>query len=236
MTPSEYEFLEIIACNREAAQRTTPVFQDRAEAGMRLANEVDRRGFVDPVVIAVVCGGVPVALPLVEREAAPLHLFFAAKIPFSATDRRFGIGATTASGTTVLNDSLLQQLNISKRNISWGIQDAHRVLRRNSVELAHLTLPLPHDLRGKTAIVVDDGVASGLTMSAVIADLRPLFPDRIAVATAVCSQQGRDALAAQGVEVIATHYAQGPEFLVDNFFVRFDQLTSSDVRQLIQRS
>lgn len=235
MAISECELSEIIDYNREAAQRITPVFQDRAEAGVLLADDVHRRRFVHPVVIAIVHGGVPVALPFAERAEVPLHLFFAAKIPFSAADHRFGIGATTAAGTTILNRSFLQQFDVSEQTISYGIRLAQQVIARNRAELAPLFPPLPSDLHGRTAIIVDDGVASGLTVSAVIADLRLLSPDRIVVATAVLSPQGRAALAAQRVEFVASYQAPGPEFLLDNFFAHFGQLVPQDVKQLVQK-
>lgn len=218
MAVSECELSELIEHNVKAAEGIVPVFRDRTEAGLRLAREVSWRDYPNPVLFAIACGGIPVAFPIAQCWEVPLYLLLVAKIPFSATDHRFGIGAVTAFGTTVFNDDLLQMLGLTVQDISRGTQRAQEVIKKKMADLAHLAAPFPSDLRGKTAIVVDDGVASGMTASAAVADLRRLSPDRIVVAAAVCSQQGRRALEAEGTELVAGYDAAAPEFLLDNFF------------------
>ncbi len=234
MAISESELSTLIAYNRRAVERITPVFQNRTEAGIQLAHKLDSRGYPNPVIIAIPNGGIPVALPIAEGTKTPIHLFFAAKIPCSSADERFGIGTVTATNKILLNGKLLRELDIGEDITTRGIRAAQRVVKRKFDALASLILPIPTDLCGKTVIIVDDGVASGFTALAAVAELERFTPERIVIAAAVCSPYGQATLAAQAVELIAGYQAIGPEFLLDNFFANFEDLTAADTQQLMQ--
>ena len=158
------------------------VFADRDDAGQQLAVALSDIDGVRPIVLALPRGGVPVAVPVAEALGAPLDVLVVRKlgVPWNP---EFGFGAVGEGGVAVVDKPIIRQLRLSEGEVS-------RVLAAESAEVERRLAqyrdgrPAP-DLRGRTAIVVDDGVATGSTLTAAIALLRDRGVARVVVAVPV---------------------------------------------------
>ncbi|EGJ50954.1 phosphoribosyltransferase [Desulfocurvibacter africanus] len=147
------------------------VFADRAEAGQMLAEMLapEYVGLPGGLVLAIPSGGVPVALEVCRRLRLPLDLIIARKLQIPGNTEA-GFGAMAMGGEVLLNEPLVSSLGLTKAQIEaeQGRVEAE-LAERNA--LLRGGRPLP-DMYGRTAIIVDDGLASGYTMQAAVRDLR----------------------------------------------------------------
>ncbi|EMG38515.1 putative phosphoribosyltransferase [Desulfocurvibacter africanus PCS] len=147
------------------------VFADRAEAGQMLAEMLasEYEGLPGGLVLAIPSGGVPVALEVSRRLRLPLDLIIARKLQIPGNTEA-GFGAMAMRGEVLLNEPLVSSLGLTKTEIEaerGRVED--ELVQRNA--LLRGGRPLP-DMLGRTAIIVDDGLASGYTMQAAVRDLR----------------------------------------------------------------
>ena len=168
---------------------TEALFEDRADAGRRLAKRLAPYEGEGPVVFALPRGGVPVGAEISRALHAPLEVVVARKL--GAPGRpEFGIGAVAPGGVRILNERVLQALGIPEDYLDWvsnrESEEADRRLR-----LFRGDRPYP-DLEERTAILVDDGLATGVTARAALLALRRLDPRRLVLAVPVCAPQTAD--------------------------------------------
>jgi predicted phosphoribosyltransferase len=165
-------------------------FEDRHDAGRRLAWLLERYRQEQPVVLGLPRGGVVVAYEVARALAAPLDVLVVRKIGVPGAEE-FAMGAT-AAGSTLVDADLVKRLGIPP-----AVVDA--VVRRETAEL-HRRESLyrgardPVEVRGRTVLVVDDGLATGATAQAAVRALRARGPRRIVFAAPVCSPEGAAAL------------------------------------------
>ncbi len=231
---SEFEIGQLIDYTLRSTAHTKPLFKDRTDAGEQLTELILRQDYINPVFIAVPMGGIPVALPIRERFSERLYFSFAAKIPFSRDcDHRFGMGAV-APGMVFLNDEVVEVLKISNGNFSpdEGIKRAQEKLGKTMEGLRDYTLPLP-DLEGKTAVIIDDGLATGYTALAAALSLRPLNPRHVVVASPVGSSESCKLLEKDGIECVVCYLRDEPAILIDRFYSSFQKVTGIDIIRLL---
>jgi putative phosphoribosyl transferase len=158
-------------------------FANRREAGAELASKLRKYGGRDDVVVlALPRGGVPVAFEIAEELDAPLDIFVVRKLGMPGHPE-FAMGAIASGGVRVLSDDVIR---------GYGVPDAavESVARQELAELERREReyrqgrPLT-DVRGKTVILVDDGLATGSTMRAAVQAVRALGPAKIVVAVPV---------------------------------------------------
>ena len=230
------EIMKIIQkelCHIVESAQTTPLFNDREDAGNKLLGLIGKGDYTNPVLIGVVNGGIPVSIGIKNAWGIPLYVCHAAKIPLS-DDRRFGIGAIV-DGHMLFNKDLLNFFGLRESEYHEGvIESAYSQLRSSIDELGQYTIR-PQDLKDKEAIVVDDGMATGYTALAVATYLRAFNPKRLVIATPIASEYACDLLRSNGLECIACHQISGPEILIDNFYRSFPQLSSSQVRIMLEQ-
>jgi predicted phosphoribosyltransferase len=165
---------------------TEMLFEDREDAGRRLVERLVPYKEERPVVFALPRGGVPVGAEISRSLQAPLEVIVARKL--GAPDQpEFGIGAVAPGGVRVLNERAVQSLGIPDDYLNWisawESEEAERRLR-----LFRGERPYP-DLTTRTAILVDDGLATGVTARAALLALRRLNPHRLVLAVPVCAPQ-----------------------------------------------
>jgi putative phosphoribosyl transferase len=157
-------------------------FRDREEAGERLADRLIRYRDRDPIVLALPRGGVPVAAPIAAALAAPLEVFVARKV--GAPDQpELGIGAVAEGGVRWRNEDALSMLGISDDTFDRLAEREEDELRRR-VERYRGARPFPQ-ITNLTAILVDDGLATGGTARAALRALRRAGPARLVLAVPV---------------------------------------------------
>jgi putative phosphoribosyl transferase len=209
------------------------IFQDRTEAGHLLASALRQYAHRDDVIVlALPRGGVPVGFEVARELAAPLDVFIVRKLGVPGQEE-LAIGAIASGGKRVLNSDIVDALAIPPETI-----DA--ITRREAVELERREREFrgdrpPLDIRGKTVILVDDGLATGSSMRAAISALRAKEPARIVVAVPVAAATTGNSLTPEVDEMICL-YAPEEFYAVGEWYRDFRQIPDEEVRELLQRA
>lgn len=197
------------------------MFQDRIEAGRLLAAELERFKDERPVVLALPRGGVPVGAEIAEALDAPLDLVLVRKIG-APGQPELAVGAVVdgLKPQTVLNEDVVRMLDVSDRYIK---EESERQLAEIERRRQHyLKGRAKIDLAGRTALIVDDGIATGATVRAALRAVRRANPAKVVLAVPVAPGDAIEALRAEADEVvclsmpaffsaISLHYASFPQ-------------------------
>lgn len=204
-------------------------FLDRADAGRSVADLLQHDDFDDPVVLGLPRGGVPIAYEVAVRLGAPLDVFVARKI--GAPHRpELGIGAIAEGGTIVLTEHLVAALQISRSELDELVRRGHEELDRR-VERYRGGRPLPL-LSDRDVILVDDGLATGVTAEASVRALLAHRPRRLVLAVPVCAPGSAQYLAELAeVVCLATPAHFGS---VGLWYEVFDQIPDETVLELLE--
>lgn len=207
-------------------------FKDRAEAGRFLAEKL-RAYESEPrtLVLGLPRGGIVVAYELARRLRTPLRAFLVRKLGVPGQDE-LAMGAIAGGGICYLNQSLIDAIGIPRRAIDQVLARERRELeRRESV----FKIGPPPELRGRVAILVDDGLATGATMRAAVQAAREEHPARIVVAVPVASEEILRQFEEEVDEVACVHV---PEDLmgVGQWYEDFLQTEDEEVCHLLQAS
>jgi putative phosphoribosyl transferase len=208
-------------------------FRDRAEAGRLLADRLEEyAGRDDVIVLALPRGGVPVGAELARRLGAPLDLFLVRKLGVPGREE-LAMGAIASGGVRVLNDDVVAELGITEEDIARTALVEGRELERREQRYRN-GRPVA-DLRGRTVILVDDGLATGATMRAAALAVRGQGPERVVVAVPVAAEPTCDEFPAEVDEVVCALTPE-PFLSVGSWYEDFSQTTDEEVRELLARA
>lgn len=206
------------------------MFRDRSDAGRRLAAKLSHlSGRRDLIVLGLPRGGVPVAAEVARSLAAPMDVFLVRKLGVPGREE-LAMGAIASGGVRVVNTGVVRELGITPDQIEAVAAVEARELERREREYRH-GLPAP-DVRGKVAILVDDGLATGSTMRAAVAAVRRLRPSRVVVAVPVGAPDTCDQFRKIADEVVCVE-TPDPFFAVGSWYDDFSQTTDDEVRDLL---
>ncbi len=209
------------------------MFHDRFDAGETLARRLSEfAGTSDAVVLALPRGGVPVGYEVARLLRLPLDVFVVRKLG-TPGQPELAMGAIASGGVRVLNREVVDAMGIPE----WSVE---QVAKQEQVELERRERQYrgdrpPLETRGKTVILVDDGLATGSSMRAAAAALRQQGAARIVVAVPVASRATCEQLRAEGNEVVCATTPE-PFFAVGQWYKDFSQTTDEEVRELLERS
>lgn len=206
-------------------------FEDRKAAGRTLAAGLRTYGGrADVLVLALPRGGVPVGFEVAQALGAPLDLFLVRKLG-TPGHRELAMGAIASGGVRVLNDDVVRWYGISPAEIEAVAQEEQHELERR--EAAYREGMVPAALDGRVVILVDDGVATGSTMTAAVQAARQRQPARVIVAVPVGARETCDELSSIADEVVCARMPE-PFSAVGHWYLDFDQTTDDEVRHLLR--
>ena len=208
------------------------IFRDRSDAGKYLAEKLQKyKGRADVLVLALPRGGVPVGYEVAKELDVPLDIFLVRKLGVPGHEE-LALGAIATGGVRVLNDEVVHYLHIRPQLIDAIAARELKELRRREVAYRG-SRPEP-DVKGKTVILVDDGLATGSTIRAAVQALRQQQPARLVVAVPVAAPQTCDEDVVGADEIVC---AVTPEaFLgVGQWYLDFSQTTDEEVRDLLEQ-
>ncbi|WP_146345742.1 phosphoribosyltransferase [Phaeobacter marinintestinus] len=210
------------------------MFKDRTDAGAKLAEAVAAAAPIDPVVLALPRGGVPLGAIVAQRLNAPLDLVLVRKIGMPG-NRELAAGALVdgPEPTILFNQHLIDSVGLASSDFDSQIAKLQDELdQRRALYLSdHRTSPV----RGRTAILVDDGVATGATVRAAIQALRCQDPAAIWVAVPVAPADTLEVLEREADTVICLEVPH-PFIAVGAYYETFGQTTDDEVVRLMQAS
>jgi predicted phosphoribosyltransferase len=208
-------------------------FRDRIDAGQQLAAQLRAyAGRPGVLVLALPRGGVPVGYAVAQAIDAPLDVFLVRKLGVPGHEE-LAMGAIASGGVVVRNRGLIADLSIPDHVVDAVVaREQCELVRR---ERAYRDDHPPPDVRGRTLVVVDDGLATGATMLAAVQALREQRPAGLVVAVPVAAHQTCDALRPH-VDDIVCAITPEPFRAVGVWYEDFSQTTDDEVRSLLAQA
>jgi len=202
------------------------IFKDRAEAGKILAKELKERNIRNPAIFALPRGGVPIAYEVAKMLNASLDTVISRKLGVPG-NQEFGFGALAPGDIVILNNDLIQTLGLSQEQIDQVLAEEREELERRSS--LYKSGEFIQEEEYKSIILVDDGLATGITALAAIESVRLIEKAReIYFATPVSSEEAVKMIEGKVKDVITLSI---PEYFltVGQWFERFNQVSDDEV-------
>jgi len=223
------------AGERSGAFRRPPELhrlRDRQDAGQRLASLLEARALVAPVVLAIPRGGVVVGYEVARQLSAPLDVLIVRKVG-APGDPEYGLGAVAEGDVVLLDERRARAAGYSRADLEPVVRREREAVARRAAQFRAGRPPL--DLGGRTAVLVDDGVATGGTVEAGIAVVRHRRPRAVVVGLGVAPPEAVQRLRTVADDVLAVLVPPRLE-AVGEWFERFDQVDDAEVLQLLARA
>lgn len=209
-----------------------PLFDDRKDAGRKLAAELEKFSDKKAIVLGIPRGGVVIGFEIAKKIHAPLDIVVPRKLR-APNQPELAIGAITEDGNVILDQQLVYSLNVSDDYI---LQESQRqkseIQRRIQTYKGDQGIP---DLSGYTVIVVDDGIATGSTMKAALASVRKRGAESVILAIPVASASSLAMLKKDADETICL-YTPAVFYAIGQFYRNFDQTSDEEVKTLLKKN
>ena len=208
------------------------VFRDREHAGEIMAGMLNRYTGTRAILFAVPSGGVPVAAVMAGRLRLRLEVAVVSKITMP-WNTEAGYGAVAFDGSVLLNRGVLSRIGLTKEQIEEGRRSTLEKVERR-LRIFHGDRPLP-DLDATTAILVDDGLASGFTMLAAIGALRGIGGRDVIVAVPTASAMAVELVAPAVESLYCANFRGGSSFAVAAAYKKWEDVEEEDAVSLFRR-
>lgn len=207
------------------------VFEDRSDAGKKLSLFLSDYKNSNSIVLAIPSGGVPIGKELADFLSVEFDLLIVRKIQIPWNPEA-GFGAINLDGDVILNETLLRYLELSEDAIKSQIDKTREILGKRN-ELFRNSKPFP-SLKNKTAIVVDDGLASGYTMVAGIEYVRKREPQKIIIATPTGSLRTVEKLSEIVDFIYCLNIREGYPYAVADAYKNWYDLRDEEVLRILK--
>jgi predicted phosphoribosyltransferase len=207
-------------------------FRDRIEAGQLLGRELAARPIENAIVLALPRGGVPIGYEVAKALGMPLDVFIVRKLGVPGHEE-LAMGAIASGGVRVLNRDVLDYARVTQQQLDAVTAREERELSRREAEYRGTRAPL--DVRGRTVVIVDDGLATGSTMRAAVHALRAMEPKRVIVAVPVGAAQTCEEFREIVDEIVCLRTPE-PFEAVGLWYDDFTQTTDAEVHALLSRN
>lgn len=206
-----------------------PAFKDRGAAGERLAALLTKFQKGDARVLAIPAGGVPVAAAIAASLHLKLHIAPVSKVLLPWTTES-GYGAVAFDGTVWLDQAAVESYGLKKEQVDKALAEARAKVERRRARFC----PAPLDFKGKTVILVDDGVAAGSTMRAAIGAVRHLGAAHVVVAVPTGHSRSLERLRALADEVVCADARGGASFAVADAYEEWHDVSDDEVEAMLE--
>jgi putative phosphoribosyl transferase len=208
------------------------LFYDRTDAGRRLAKLLKRRIQGPCIVLAIPRGGVVVGYEVAKELGCPLDVVISRKVGAPAQPE-LAVGAVAEDGVAFVDEEIAGLVGVSRDYVERRAREEMREVRRRAEEYrGGREMP---DLSGKTVILVDDGLATGLTMMAAVHMARNKGAEKVVVAVPVSPPETVAKLRRHADEVICLETPTN-FYAIGQFYERFDQLTDEETNSILRKS
>lgn len=207
-------------------------FRDRADAGQRLAEALDAFAGDDAVVLGLPRGGVPVAFEVADGLGLPLDVVVVRKVG-APNNPEFGVGAVGEEGVVLLNHATLDRLGLREKDLQAAVEDEQAELQRR-LDRYRRGRPAT-EVKGRTALLVDDGVATGGSAKAAIRVLRERGAGKVVLAVPVGPPETIADLDQVTDEVVCLE-TPASFMAVGTWYRDFGQTRDEEVVELLERA
>lgn len=207
------------------------VFEDRTDGGRRLAATLSSLPMAaEPVICAIPAGGIPPGLEVARALKAPLRMAVVRKVQVPWNPEA-GFGAVTWNGQVFLNHPLVSALALSEAEVNAAINKARKNVGERIAKFAGGREE--PGIEGRTAVLIDDGLATGYTMLAAVEAARAESPRQIIVAVPTGSLQAVNFIARKADLVVCSNIRTSPTFAVAEAYERWHDITDQEAQELL---
>jgi len=210
----------------------THVFQDRAHAGQVLARMLAADDKQAGIILAIPAGGVPVGVVMAEKTGLDFDVAVVSKITLP-WNTEAGYGAVAFDGTVKLNKDMVRRVNLTSEDVKKGIEKTTAKVARRVKKLRDRQ-PFP-DLGNRSAILVDDGLASGFTMRVAVAALRNAGAGRIVVAVPTGHRRSAEMIAREVEKLYCANIRGGFSYAVASAYQHWSDVAEEDVVKILEQ-
>lgn len=204
------------------------MFRDREEAGRRLGALLEQRGYAQPLVLGIPRGGVVTAAAVADVLGAPLGVIVARKLR-APGQPELAIGAVTADGTAWINEESARLTHASTAYLTEEIRRQAEAAREREAQFDGHRRP---SAAGRTAIVVDDGIATGATALAAVRAMKAEGAAKVVMAAPVAAPSSADMLRTEADEVVCL--IEDPDlYAVGQYYQDFEQVSDGEVAAIL---
>jgi putative phosphoribosyl transferase len=208
---------------------TVTGYADREEAARLLADRLGPYAGRPSTVLALPRGGVPIGAIIAERLHAPLDVLVVRKVG-APGNPEYGLGAVAEGGIVLIDDDRVRELGLTRRDLEVEIARKQQEVAEREQRYRGDRPPAPVD--GRVAILVDDGLATGVTARAAIRAVRARHPAKVVFAVGVAARESRDAVA-RLVDDLVCPCVPSLFMAVGEWYRDFPQVSDDEVRRLL---
>ena len=206
------------------------IFENRRDAGRKLAEKLANYSGKSVVVLAIPNGGVPVALEVARALKADLDLIICRKLPIPLAPEG-GFGACSDDGAIILNEEIVRRFAITPLQIEDAATKVRADIKKRI--LLYKKDRLPTRIAEKTVIIVDDGLASGITMRAAVGSVRRRHPREVFVAVPCASALAYEQVSQVADRVVACAIGDQPRFAVADYYRYWYDVSDEEVTRYL---
>jgi predicted phosphoribosyltransferase len=207
------------------------IFENRRDAGKKLAERLSAYKGTGTLVLGIPNGGLPLAMEVALGLEAELDLIISRKIPVPLRPE-VGCGAVTDDGTVILNSEMMQKFGLTQEMVNEQITSVTANIRKRTL-VYRGNRPLSI-ISNKTVILVDDGLASGFTMMAAVESVRRRRPMFIVVAVPAASEAALSQLTKYADKVVTLATSNAKEFYLADFYEVWHDITEDEALRCLE--
>jgi putative phosphoribosyl transferase len=208
------------------------IFNDREDAGIRLSQMLASFANSPAAVLAMFAGGVPVAAPVAEKLNLPLYISIVSKI-ILPRNTEAGFGAVAFDGTVQLNEKMLASLGLTDEQIQQQISITKKKIAGRVRKFEKNTPPA--ELSGRKVILVDDGIASGITMQTAVEAVSKSGAGEIIIAVPTAHEESLKILLSKAAAIYCANVRTGFNFAVADAYKHWSDVDEAEAAQILLR-